>query len=73
MEQLIYELNDPVNQASPLRVNHIQQEIQRLQRDQTAWRMGLDMLRHENAIVRFYGALTLTIKVNVDWSVHGSS
>jgi hypothetical protein len=69
MEQLIRELNDPVNQATPERINEIQRQIQRLQRDKSAWQGGLDLLQHGEAIIRFYGALTLTIKINADWYV----
>ncbi len=67
MEQLIRELNDPGNQAAPERINEIQRQIQRLQRDKSAWQGGLDLLQHYEAIIRFYGALTLTIKINADW------
>ncbi|KAK5208484.1 member of the karyopherin-beta [Exophiala xenobiotica] len=71
MEQLIRELNDPVNQAAPERINEIQRQIQRLQRDKSAWQGGLDLLQHGEAIIRFYGALTLTIKINADWDNDG--
>lgn len=67
MEQLIRELHDAGNQASPERVHEIQRHIQRLQREKAAWQVGLDLLRHDEALVRFYGALTLTIKINADW------
>lgn len=67
MEQLIRELHNPGNQASPERVNEIQRQIQRLQREKTAWQTGIDLLQHDEATLRFYGALTLTIKINNDW------
>jgi hypothetical protein len=67
MEPLIRELYKPSNQASPERVNEIQRQIQRLQREKTAWQAGIDLLQHGEAILRFYGALTLTIKINTDW------
>ncbi|KAK4937776.1 member of the karyopherin-beta [Elasticomyces elasticus] len=67
MEQLIRELHDPGNQAAPDRVHTIQRQIQLLQREKVAWQIGLDLLRHDEAIIRFYGALTLTIKINADW------
>ncbi|EXJ79789.1 hypothetical protein A1O3_08073 [Capronia epimyces CBS 606.96] len=67
METLIRQLNDPSNQSAPERINEIQRQIQRLQREKTAWQLGLDLLQNEEAILRFYGALTLTIKINADW------
>ncbi|KIW17330.1 hypothetical protein PV08_04522 [Exophiala spinifera] len=71
MERLILELNDPGNQAAPGRIHNIQRQIQRLQRDKSAWQGGLDLLRHDEALIRFYGALTLTIKINADWDNDG--
>jgi hypothetical protein len=67
MEQLIAELYHPANQASPERVNALQRQIQQIQRQKSAWQLGLDLLGNDEAVVRFYGALTLTIKVNADW------
>ena len=67
MEQLIGELYDPLNQSSPERINEVQKQIQLLQREKSAWQLGLDLLNHGEATVRFYGALTLTIKINADW------
>ncbi|KEF61407.1 uncharacterized protein A1O9_02973 [Exophiala aquamarina CBS 119918] len=67
MEQLIAELYHPANQASPERVNALQRQIQQIQRQKSAWQLGLDLLHNDEAVVRFYGALTLTIKINADW------
>ena len=67
MEQLIRELNDPANQGVPDRINEIQKQIQQLQREQAAWQLGLEFLQHNDSLIRFYGALTLTIKINADW------
>ena len=67
MEQFIGELHNPGSQPSPSRINEIQKQIQRLQREKAAWQLGLDLLHHDQAIMRFYGALTLTIKINADW------
>ena len=67
MEQLIRDLNDPTNQAFPERIKQIQTQLQQLQRERSAWDIGLAFLQHDDAIIRFYGALTLTIKINVDW------
>lgn len=67
LEQLIRELNSPRNQGAPDRIFEIQTQIQRLQRDRSAWQIGLDLLDHDEPQIRFFGALTLTIKVNADW------
>lgn len=67
MEHLIKELNNPANQASSDRIRAIQRHIQQLQREKSAWQTGLDFLSHDDALIRFYGALTLTIKINADW------
>ena len=67
MEQLIRELNVPANQGAPQRINEIQKQIQHLQREKSAWQLGLSFLQHNDALIRFYGALTLTIKINADW------
>ncbi|KAJ9612597.1 member of the karyopherin-beta [Cladophialophora chaetospira] len=71
MEHLIVQLYDPANQSSPDRINEVQAQIQRLQRERSAWQLGLDLLHHREATVRFYGALTLTIKINADWDLDG--
>jgi len=67
MEQLILDLNSPATQSSPGRVHDLQREIQLLQREKSAWQTGLDFLHNEQEIIRFYGALTLTIKINTHW------
>jgi hypothetical protein len=67
MEQLIAELYHPANQSAPDQVNQIQRQIQQLQREKLAWQRGLDLLNGETPVLRFYGALTLLIKINADW------
>jgi hypothetical protein len=67
MEQLIAELYHPANQSAPERVNKIQRQIQQLQREKSAWQLGLDLLGGNEPTLRFYGALTLLIKINADW------
>jgi imidazoleglycerol phosphate dehydratase HisB len=69
MEQLIFELTGPANQGSR-DVALIQKQIQQLQREKSAWQLGLDFLQHNESVIRFYGALTLTIKINADWSAY---
>jgi hypothetical protein len=67
MEPLIRALNDPRNQGSPPQIHEIQRQLQVLQRESSAWQTSLNFLQNEDAIIRFYGALTLTIKINADW------
>ena len=67
MESLVRELNSPSNQSSADRIKEIQRQIQQFQRDRSAWQLGLDFVQHEDSLIRFYGALTLTIKINADW------
>lgn len=66
MEQLIEELVTPSPRPSPARVVEIQKEIQRLQRQPTGWHLGIALLKHAHSNFRFYGALTLTIKIQTD-------
>lgn len=67
MENLIKELNAPENQSSSERVQEIQRRIQQLQRNRSGWQKGFELLRSDDQTLRFYGALTLTIKINTDW------
>jgi hypothetical protein len=67
MEPLIRALNDPRNQGSSSQIHEIQKQLQALQRESSAWQASIDFLQNQDAIIRFYGALTLTIKINADW------
>ena len=67
MEELIEELVDPGSRPTPQRVDQVQREIQRLQREPTGWHLGLALLRKNNSSFRFYGALTLIVKIRTDW------
>ncbi|RMD43532.1 hypothetical protein DV735_g1601, partial [Chaetothyriales sp. CBS 134920] len=71
MEQLIHELYSPANQGSKDRIQDIQRQIQQLQRQPSAWQLALDFLQNGDANVRFYGALTLIVKINADWDADG--
>jgi hypothetical protein len=70
MEQLIKQLNNQSDRPSPDEIREIERRIQNLQREFSGWRLGVDLLGNEDPLVRFYGALTLTIKINADWYVH---
>lgn len=67
MEQLIEELVDPTSHRTPKRIEEVQKEIQGLQRETTGWHLGLALLKNSSSQLRFYGALTLTIKIRTDW------
>lgn len=67
MEPLIRALNDPKNQSSPTLIHETQKQLQILQREPSSWQASLDLLHKDEAVMRFYGALTLTIKINADW------
>jgi hypothetical protein len=69
MEQLIKRLHNTSDPPSPSEIQEIEGRIQSLQRESSGWSVGLDLLAHEQPIVRFYGALTLTVKINADWFV----
>ncbi|RMZ88605.1 hypothetical protein DV736_g4163, partial [Chaetothyriales sp. CBS 134916] len=73
MEQLIRDLYSPANQGSKDRVQDIQRQIQQLQRQPSAWQLALDFLHNSDVNVRFYGALTLIVKINADWDADGIS
>jgi hypothetical protein len=72
MEQLIKRLHNTSDPPSPGEIQQIEGRIQNLQRESSGWSVGLDLLAHEQPIVRFYGALTLTVKINADWFVEQS-
>ena len=71
MEQLIRDLNSPQNQGRPDAINTIQRQLQRLQKDSSAWQLSLVLLDNDEQLLQFYGALTLAQKVNADWERDG--
>ena len=48
-------------------VPELEKQIQHLQREESAWLIGFYALTHDDPHVRFYGALTLTVKINTQW------
>jgi hypothetical protein len=66
MEKLIDELLDPTTRSTPRRIEEVQKEIQGLQRGTAGWQLGLELLKGSSSQLRFYGALTLTIKIRTD-------
>lgn len=67
MEQLIEELVNPRSHSDAKHLERVQREIQRLQREPSGWQLGLELLNKSSTHFRFYGALTLTIKIRTDW------
>ncbi|KAK5942160.1 member of the karyopherin-beta [Knufia obscura] len=67
MEQLIRDLNSSRNQGRPDEIKNIERQLQALQSQPTAWQGGLDLLNSQSALLQFYGALTISLKVSADW------
>ncbi len=53
--------------GSPQEVARIQDILQKLQRSQQGWQFADALLRSQDEKLRFFGALTFTIKINQDW------
>ena len=62
--QLVQKLYQP---GSPQDIARIQDALQKLQRSQQGWQFADALLRSHDDKVRFFGALTFTIKINQDW------
>ena len=64
VEDLIKRLYEPGN---PKLIFKIQQELQKLQRSSEGWLLADTLLSSNDVNVRFFGALTFTVKLNSDW------
>ena len=64
LSQLVQNLYQP---GLPQEIARIQDALQKLQRSQQGWQFADALLRSQDAKVRFFGALTFTIKINQDW------
>ncbi|KAL4967516.1 putative importin 13 [Aspergillus stella-maris] len=64
---LVSQLYDPANSGNPTKINVIQEHLQNLQKGPSAWIIANSLLTDENTDLRFFGALTFTVKVNHDW------
>jgi len=53
--------------GSPREISNIQNILQKLQRSQEGWQFADALLQSLDDKVRFFGALTFTIKINHDW------
>jgi hypothetical protein len=68
VEHLVKRLYQP---GHPQLIAAIQEQLQKLQRSSDGWRLANALLSSSDDKVRFFGALTLTVKLNLDWSVGG--
>lgn len=53
--------------GSPQEIANIERTLQGLQRSQQGWQLADSLLHSQDGNVRFFGALTFTIKINQDW------
>ncbi|KAL4903967.1 hypothetical protein BDW74DRAFT_36426 [Aspergillus multicolor] len=65
--KLVLELYDPTNTGNPAKINEIQELLQNLQKGPHAWVIANCLLAEQSPDLRFFGALTFTVKVNHDW------
>jgi hypothetical protein len=65
VDTLIQRLYDP-GTPSEL-VPRVQAKLVELQKSEDGWRMGDALLSRPDPNVRFFGCLTLTVKLNSDW------
>lgn len=66
VERLVQQLYLP---GTPQQIVEIQNNLQQLQRSDQGWQLADTLLQSQDEKVRFFGALTFTIKINSDWSV----
>lgn len=64
VEQLIRRLYLP---GSPAEIARIQETLQTLQKSSDGWQLADALLGSNDEKVRFFGALTFTVKLNADW------
>jgi len=48
-------------------VANIQEQLQQLQKSKDGWQMADQLLASSDVNVRYFGALTFTVKINSDW------
>lgn len=63
------QLYDPTNAGNPTKIKLIQEHLQNLQRSPQAWLIANSLLSESHTDLRFFGALTFTVKINHDWCV----
>lgn len=65
VEKLVQRLYQP---GSPQDIAGIQDTLQKLQRSQQGWQFADALLQSQDEKVRFFGALTFTVKIHQDWN-----
>ncbi|RAL14222.1 putative importin 13 [Aspergillus homomorphus CBS 101889] len=64
---LVSQLYDPANTGNPAKIQAIQEHLQGLQKSPQAWLVANYLLAEQNTDLKFFGALTFTVKINQDW------
>ena len=67
VEQLVQRLYKPNTASVSTRISD---ELQQLQRSPYGWQLADQLLGSEDSNVQFFAALTFTVKLNNDGSVH---
>ncbi|RLM00914.1 hypothetical protein CFD26_108468 [Aspergillus turcosus] len=65
--ELVSQLYSPENARNPAQIKFIQERLQSLQKGPEAWLIANDLLSASSTDMRFFGALTFTVKINLDW------
>ncbi|OAX80377.1 hypothetical protein ACJ72_05289, partial [Emergomyces africanus] len=68
--QLIHALNAPGNAGI---AKSIQERLQALQKSEVGWTIADGLLASDDTNARFFGALTLTVKIHQDWEHLGEA
>ena len=55
--------------GSPQKISRIESALQKVQRSPQGWQLADLLLQSQDSKVRFFGALTFTIKIKLDWQV----
>ncbi|KKK17961.1 hypothetical protein P175DRAFT_0493630 [Aspergillus ochraceoroseus IBT 24754] len=66
-KELVSQLYDPTNTGNPAKIKAIQEHLQNLQKGPHAWLIANSLVTEENTDLKFFGALTFTVKINHDW------
>ena len=67
VEQLVKRLYQP---GPPHLIASINDQLQQLQRSEYGWKLADELMGSEDQSVRFFAALTFTVKLNNEGSVH---
>ncbi|EPX74542.1 karyopherin Kap111 [Schizosaccharomyces octosporus yFS286] len=52
---------------NPASITVVEKELQRVQKSESGWSIGLSMLQNSDVYQQFFGALTLQMKINTQW------